>query len=131
MVVTTAPPPQVPGAVMGYTDPRHVDVVARDFPDLRIVMSHGGYPFVNEAIFACLRNANVYMDCSEYELAPMADAYVQAMNTLIPDKVVFASAHPFIEQADALDIYASMPLSAEVREKVMYRNALRVLGETA
>ncbi|MBZ2171418.1 amidohydrolase family protein [Nitratidesulfovibrio sp. SRB-5] len=131
VVVTTAPPPQVPGAVMGYTDPRHVDVVARDFPDLRIVMSHGGYPFVNEAIFACLRNANVYMDCSEYELAPMADAYVQAMNTLIPDKVVFASAHPFIEQADALDIYASMPLSAEVREKVMYRNALRVLGETA
>lgn len=129
VVITTAPPPQVPGAVMGLTDPRHVDVVARDFPELRIVMSHGGYPFVNEAIFACLRNANVYMDCSEYELAPMADAYVHAMNTLISDKVVFASAHPFIEQEHALDIYARMPLSDEVREKVMYRNALRILGE--
>ncbi len=115
-------------AVMDYTDPRHVDIVARDFPDLTIVMSHGGYPFVNEAVFTCLRNANVYMDCSEYELAPMADVYVQAMSSFIPDKVVFASAHPFIEQADALDVYARMPLPDEVRHKIMYGNALRILG---
>ncbi len=128
VVITTAPPPQVPGAVMDYTDPRHVDIVARDFPDLTIVMSHGGYPFVNEAVFTCLRNANVYMDCSEYELAPMADVYVQAMSSFIPDKVVFASAHPFIEQADALDVYARMPLPDEVRHKIMYGNALRILG---
>lgn len=126
--ITTAPPPQVAGAVMDYTDPRHVDIVARDFPELRIVMSHGGYPFVNEAIFACLRNANVYMDCSEYEQAPMAEAYIQAMNGIIQDKVVFASAHPFIEQADALDVYARMPLSDEARHKVMYANACKVLG---
>ena len=125
--ITTAPPPQVPGAVMDYTDPRHVDIVARDFPELTIIMSHGGYPFVNEAIFACMRNANVYMDVSEYELAPMAEAYVQAMNTVISDKVLFASAHPFVEQADAIDIYKNMPLTPEVRAKVMYKNARRVL----
>jgi predicted TIM-barrel fold metal-dependent hydrolase len=126
--ITTAPPPQVAGAVMDYTDPRHVDIVARDFPDLKIVMSHGGYPFVNEAIFTCLRNANVYMDCSEYEQAPMAEAYVQAMNSFITDKVVFASAHPFIEQEDALNVYAKMPLSDDARRKIMYDNARRVLG---
>jgi uncharacterized protein len=131
VVVTTAPPPQVKGALIEYADPRHVDVVARDFPDLTIVMSHGGYPFVTEAIYTCLRNANVYMDCSEYERAPMSEVYVQAMNTLISDKVVFASAHPFIEQADALAAYAQMPLSEAVRRKVLYENALRVLGETA
>lgn len=131
VVVTTAPPPQVGGALIDYADPRHVDVVARDFPDLTIVMSHGGYPFVTEAIYTCLRNANVYMDCSEYERAPMCDVYVQAMNTMIPDKVVFASAHPFIEQADALAAYAAMPLADAVRRKILCENALRVLGEKA
>lgn len=131
VVVTTAPPPQVQGALIDYADPRHVDVVARDFPDLTIVMSHGGYPFVTEAVYTCLRNANVYMDCSEYERAPMAEVYIQAIQNLIPDKVVFASAHPFIEQADALAAYAAMPLSDDVRRKVLYENALRVLGETA
>ncbi|MDR1857362.1 MAG: amidohydrolase family protein [Desulfovibrio sp.] len=126
--VTTAPPPQVPRAVMDYVDPRHVDIVARDFPELTIIMSHGGYPFVNEAVFACMRNANVYMDLSEYELAPMADVYVQALNTAIGDKVVFASAHPFVEQAEAIDIYRKLKLTEEVRRKVMYENARRILG---
>lgn len=91
--VTTAPPAQVPRAIMDYIDPRQIDVVARDFPELILIMSHGGYPFVNEAIFACMRNANVYMDLSEYELAPMAEVYVDALNKMIGDKVIFASAH--------------------------------------
>ena len=52
--VTTAPPAQVPRAIMDYIDPRQIDVVARDFPELILIMSHGGYPFVNEAIFACM-----------------------------------------------------------------------------
>lgn len=125
--VTMAPPPQVPGAVMDHVDPRHIDIVARDFPELTIIMSHGGYPYVNEAIFACMRNANVYMDLSEYELAPMSEAYIQAMNTVISDKVLFASAHPFVEQAEAIAIYEAMKLKKEVREKVMYGNARRIL----
>ena len=126
--ITMAPPPQVPGAILEYADPRDVDKVARDFPELTLIMSHGGYPFVNEAIYTCLRNANVYMDISEYERAPMVDVYVRAMNDLIPDKVLFASAHPFVELADALDAYTHFDLTEETRRKVMYENACRVLG---
>jgi len=129
--ITMAPPPQVPRAVIDYVDPRHVDIVARDFPELTIIMSHGGYPFVNEAIFTCMRNANVYMDLSEYELAPMGDVYMQALNTAIGDKVVFASAHPFVEQAEAIGIYERMNLKDDVRRKIMYENAAGILDKTA
>ena len=125
--ITMAPPPQVAGALMDYCDPRQVDQVARDFPELTLIMSHGGYPYVNEAIYACMRNANVYMDISEYERAPMVDVYVQAMKTSITDKVLFASAHPFIEVADALDAYKHFDFSDEVRAKIMYENARKVL----
>lgn len=126
--ITMAPPPQVQGALMDYADPRHVDKVARDFPELTLIMSHGGYPYVNEAIYACLRNANVYMDISEYERAPMVEVYVRAMNESISDKVLFASAHPFVELSDALEAYKGFDLSDEVRQKIMYGNARRVLG---
>ena len=126
--ITMAPPPQVPGAILEYADPRDVDKVARDFPELTLIMSHGAYPYVNEAVYTCLRNANVYMDISEYERAPMVDVYVRAMNDLIPDKVLFASAHPFVELADALDAYIHFDLTEETRRKVMYENARRVLG---
>lgn len=127
VIITMAPPPQVPGAILDYADPRDVDKVARDFPELVIIMSHGGYPYVMEAIYACLRNANVYMDISEYERAPMVNVYVEAMNKMIPNKVVFASAHPFIELKDALEAYKEFPLEAGVREKIMYDNAAKIL----
>lgn len=125
--ITMAPPPQVPGAILDYADPRDVDTVARDFPELVLIMSHGGYPFVNEAIYTCLRNANVYMDISEYEHCPQIDTYVQAMNTIIADKVVFASAHPFVELKDSLASYEKFPLSESARSKILYENAKRIL----
>ena len=112
---------------MDYIDPRQIDVVARDFPELILIMSHGGYPFVDAAIYTCQRNANVYMDISEYERSPQVETYVKAMCTTISDKVLFASAHPFIELRDALDAYAAFPFTDEVRSKIMYENARKVL----
>ena len=50
------------------------------------------------------------------------------MNELITDKVLFASAHPFVELADALDAYEAFELTEEARRKVMHENARRVLG---
>ncbi|MDO4839096.1 MAG: amidohydrolase family protein [Desulfovibrionaceae bacterium] len=127
--ITTAPPPAVQGALIEYTDPRDVDKVARDFPELVIIMSHGGYPFVQEAIFTCQRNPNVYMDLSEYELAPMATHYIESLTKgILADKIIFASAHPFIEQVDAIKNYMEMGLSEETLEKVLYKNAARILG---
>ena len=68
------------------------------------------------------------MDISEYEVAPMCETYLSAMKSMIADKVVFASAHPFVEQGECLANYAAMDLPEEVREKIMYRNACKVLG---
>ena len=51
----------------------------------------------------------------------------KAMCTTISDKVLFASAHPFIELRDALDAYAAFPFTDEVRNKIMYENARKVL----
>ncbi|MCI6333213.1 MAG: amidohydrolase family protein, partial [Desulfovibrio sp.] len=83
--------------------------------------------FVDAAIYTCQRNANVYMDISEYERSPQVETYVKAMCTTISDKVLFASAHPFIELRDALDAYAAFPFTDEVRNKIMYENARKVL----
>jgi len=128
VVFTTGPASFVPGAVIEHVAPRCIDTVARDFPELRIIISHGCYPWVNEAIMVVQRNPNVYMEISEYERFPQAEAYVQAANTLIGDKLLFASAHPFVDYRQALATYAELPFTAEVREKVLFRNAARLLG---
>lgn len=129
VILTMAPPANVPNALIDYTDPRDVEKVAHDFPELTLIMSHAGYPYVQEAIFTCMRNKNMYMDLSEYEKAPMANLYVEALNNgWFADKILFASAHPFVEQGAAIEIYKNMPISDETREKVLYKNAFRILG---
>lgn len=128
IVFTTGPATLVPNAIMDHAAPRYIDTVARDFPELRIIISHGGYPWVNEAITVAERNRHVYIELSEYEHSPMAEAYMQAANTMIPDKVLYASAHPFVDFKDALKKYEQLPLEPQVRQKIMYGNAAGLLG---
>ncbi|SKA70303.1 amidohydrolase family protein [Desulfobaculum bizertense] len=128
IIFTTGTASFVPEAVIDHVAPRYIDFVARDFPELKIIMSHGGYPWVNEAIIVAQRNPNVYLEISEYEFWPQAEAYVQAANTLIPEKLMFASAHPFVDYHEAIEKYEKMAFNADVLEKVMYGNAARLLG---
>ncbi len=128
IVITTGPGTLVPGAVIDHVAPRYIDFVARDFPELKIVISHGGYPWVNETIMIVQRNANVYLELSEYEFATQSEAYIQAANTIISDKVLYASAHPFVDFKEALKNYEKLPFKPEVLEKVMYKNAAKVLN---
>jgi len=128
IVFTTGPATLVPNAIIDHVAPRYIDYVARDFPDLKIVISHGGYPWVNEAINVVERNRNVYIDLSEYEFSPMSEAYIQAANEMIPDKILYASAHPFVDFKQALQTYEKLPLTPEVYQKIMYDNAAKLLG---
>jgi predicted TIM-barrel fold metal-dependent hydrolase len=128
IVFTTGPATLVPGAIIDHVAPRYIDFVARDFPELKIVISHGGYPWVNEAIIVAQRNRNVYIELSEYEFSPMSEAYVQAANTMIADKILYASAHPFVDFREALETYKRLDFKPEVRNKIMYENAAKLLG---
>lgn len=128
VIITTGTASFMPETVIDHTAPRYIDFVARDFPELKIVMSHGGYPWVNEAITVVQRNKNVYLEMSEYETWPQADIYVQAANSIISDKLLFASAHPFVNFHEQLERYSTLGFNKDVYQNVMYNNAAKVLG---
>ncbi len=128
VIISSGPATLVPKAVIDHVAPRYIDFVARDFPELKIVVSHGGYPWVNEMITVTQRNPNVYLELSEYEFAPFSEAYFQAVNTMIGDKVIYASAHPFEDFKIALKNYEKLPINDDVRDKVMFQNAASLLG---
>ena len=127
IVITTGPATLVRGAVMEDSAVCHIDRVACDFPDLKIIISHGGYPYVSETIMVVQRNANVYLDIAEYEQQPFSEKYIEAANTIISDKVIFSSAAPFMDFQEQIALYRSLPFTPEVLEKVMYKNACRIL----
>ena len=128
IIITTGLSPSSPGVTMDSAAPIYIDAVARDFPMLKIILSHGGYPWVGEAIGLALRNPNVYLELSECETQPLAGAYIEAANGALQDKILFASAHPFFHYQDGLALYKRLPFREDVREKILWQNAARLLA---
>ena len=128
VIMTAGLSPFMPGVTLEPMNPHHVDKVACDFPELKILMSHGGYPWVADAVAVTMRNANVFMDFSTCESKLFGAEYIRAANEYITDKVVFSSANPFVEVAKAVAKYETLPLTPECRRKLMYENARRFLG---
>jgi len=116
--------------------PRHIDVVAADFPELKIIMSHAGYPWVLEAVQLAWKYPNVYLELAahrpKYFAVPGAgwEPLMRFGQTTIQDKVLFGTGWFLIGRSPAalLQEFRALPLKAEVMEKWLYRNAAQLLG---
>ena len=115
------------GPIVGkWAEPGSVDNVAEDFPDLTLVCSHGIWPQVTELIALAYRRHNVYLEASIYEFLPGAEPIFEAANTILQDRIIYASGFPF-RPLDDLKRFLEYPFAPEVVDKLVYRNAARVL----
>ena len=92
------------GTPLEYARPAHMDQVAMDFPELRLVLAHLGHPWEGETIAVIRRNANVYADLSALYYRPWQ--FYNSMRLLVEyraeHKVLFGSDFPFTTTADSL-----------------------------
>jgi len=117
-----------PGPDLGYTDPIAVDRVAGDFPKLKIILSHGNWPWVHQILHVAFRRPNVYVSPDMYLFdLPGSDDYVKAADTYLADQFVYASAYPFTPLKDYAERFLRLPIRPESMRKVLYDNAARLL----
>lgn len=128
VIITAGLSPFMPDVTLDPMDPRYIDTVARDFPELRILISHGGYPWMLEAVAVTQRNKNVYLDFSTCLGKPQANVLIEAATTCISDKVLFASGNPFVDVTKAVEAFSALPFPAEIREKISCANGCAFLG---
>lgn len=117
------------GPDISYSDPIHLDRVAAAFPRLRIVATHGGWPFAQQIIGVAFRRPNVYV-CPDMYLINNAGCtdYVAAANSHMQDQFLFATSYPFTPLKEYVDRFLSLPWRSQVLEKLLCRNAQVVLG---
>lgn len=126
VVLTTGATPRQHNT-MAYSTPVPIDQVASDFPELRVLIRHTGWPWVREAIAVAMRHKNVYLEFSLFYDFPGVEDFVKAANVVVPDQVVYASAYP-VDPLNTLDKFKQLPFEKEVLPKVLYDNACRFLG---
>ena len=116
------------GPDLSYTEPVHLDRMAADFPNLKIVVSHGGWPWVHQVLHIAFRRPNIYLSPDQY-LAnlPGSDDYVRAADGFLADRFLYASSYPFTPVKDYAAWFKRLPIRPEAMEKVLYLNAAKLL----
>lgn len=119
-----------PGARSRLGEPMGVDDVAIDFPELTIVIAHGGRPlWMEQAFFLVRRFPNVYMDVSS--IPPKAILRYFPRLAEIADKVLYGSDWPapgVRSMAQNLSDFRSLDLPAEAFGKMLEDNPRRVFA---
>ena len=116
------------GLRLKYSNPMHLDDVAVDFPDMKIIIAHPSWPWQEEALSVCLHKQNVWIDLSGWSPKYFSPSLVQYANTLLRDKMLFGSDFPLISPDRWLKDFAEVGFKPEVRPLILKENAVRLLG---
>ncbi len=119
-----------PGARNKFGDPMYVDDVAVDFPELTIILAHGGRPlWMATCVFLLRRHRNVYMDISSIPPQNLLVYFPQLER--LADKTMFGSdwPGPGVPGIKAnVEAFRQLPISEEAKRKILRETALRVFG---
>jgi predicted TIM-barrel fold metal-dependent hydrolase len=117
-----------PGAVNRYADPGLVDEVAGAFPDLKIVLAHGGRGWwYDAAAFIALMRDNVWIDLSGLPPKKLPQYYRNFDLSRLGQKFIFATDWPGVPGiARNAAAVADLGFDRDTLEKILWRNAYAV-----
>jgi hypothetical protein len=116
------------GIRLKYSNPIHVDDVAADFPEMKIILAHPSFPWQDEAISVALHKPQVYIDLSGWSPKYFPPQLVQYANTLLKKRVLFGSDFPVITPERWLADFEQLDIRPEVLDLILKRNAIELLG---
>lgn len=119
------------GPDVSYSMPESIHRVANDFPDLQIIVPHAAWPWVNEILGVAFVCNNVWLSPDLYMNIPNmpgATHYIEAANYYLADRLLYASAYPIRSLKQSIDEFMNLSLKEDVKEKILYKNAVRLLG---
>ena len=118
-----------PGARCKYGRPMEIDDVAIDFPDLTIVMAHGGRPlWMDEAFFVLRRHPRVFLEVSGIPPNRLLEYFPRLAE--VGDRVVWGTDWPSPGVKDLrqnLDQFLALPLSDEIKTKITRTTPLALI----
>jgi hypothetical protein len=118
------------GPDQSFSRPEVLDRVARDFPRLRIVMAHAGYPHAEDAVVVVLQHENVWLGPDPYHEFPGSHVYREwaHRSDVVADRLLYGSSFGWPQAPDALARFEALGWRDDVLERVLWRNAAALLG---
>ncbi|MGY1772042.1 amidohydrolase family protein [Blastococcus sp. SYSU D00813] len=117
-----------PGSTNAYADPQLLDAVIRDFPDLHVVLAHGGRGWwYDAAAFLAVSRPNVWIELSGLPPKRLPEYYAKFDLGRLARKFIYGTDWPGVPgQAANARAVASLGIPEDVVPLVLGGNALRV-----
>ncbi len=115
-----------------YAQPIHLDEVAVDNPDLKIIMCHLGNPWIEDAQEVIYKNKNVYGDISGFVVGDFDHYFEKMMSDKVselinyagePRYLLYGTDWPISTMDSYLNFVAKLKIKKEFRDLLMYKNA--------
>ncbi len=128
-----------PDSVLQYGQPVLLDEVAREFPSLKIIIAHMGYPWGPETIALLGKHSNVYSDISWMLQQPWSayQSLLSAHQHGVMHKLLFGSGFPYTSAAHCIEALYGInhlvhgtnlpPIPREQLRGIVERDALELL----
>lgn len=117
--------------------PLALEPVLESFPDLRIVIAHLGWPWVNEAVMLALKHRNVHLDTSvlfsgtpSESLRHVVDNVLgrELIDRSLPRQVLFGSNYPRVDPKRAAWAVRELGFRPKLENRIFDANARELLG---
>ena len=115
------------GVRLKWGRPMLIDDVAVDFPDMKVILAHPGWPWVDEGLSMALHKENVFIDLSGWSPKYLPPQIIRYANGQLKDKMLFGSDFPLIHPDKWLETAGNVGFKDEVLGRIMKDNAARLL----
>jgi predicted TIM-barrel fold metal-dependent hydrolase len=127
-------------ADLDFAHPRHIDRVAKAFPNLKMILAHMGHPWQLDCFVVIRKHPNVYADISANFYRPWSyyNALRHATEWGVLHKLLFGSDYPIASPQETLDHLWTVndilegtklpPVPMAELEKIPQRDSLALLG---
>ncbi len=116
-----------------YPNERHcspekiADVLKHISPD-KLVLAHMGSLYMWEEVEEYIVGENVYLDTA-FSIGEMEDEqFIRMVRNHGTDRVLFATDSPWTDQKEAVEHISKMAFTQEEKDRILYENAINLLG---
>lgn len=119
-------------AKLRFARPLHLDEVAVDNPELKIVLCHLGNPWIQDAQEVIYKNKNVYADISGLVVGDFDHFFEKMMRDRVaelisyagePRYLLYGTDWPISTMDSYLNFVAKLKIKKEYRDLLMYKNS--------
>ncbi|MBK8515324.1 MAG: amidohydrolase [Saprospiraceae bacterium] len=124
-----------PTGKVKYSHPLHIDDLAVDYPDMKIVICHIGNPWIKDCMEVVYKNDNVYADISGLVLGNFTDKFERFMKKEIeemityagdPNYLLYGTDWPISNMDSYLKFMDQLGLADDKKELILWKNAAQL-----